>query len=197
MVVRLDTGASRIASHVNVTDMLTSATKGLEPVSTAEAIQPGTNVTGTRGKRQKFLTFMVKLIIIVIENLLTLTGKQWNGLILLECSSAWANVINTSWHRCANGYYGNPALGLGSPCRPCPCPEGPNSGRHFATSCYQDNRNQQVVCNCNQGYTGIFLTTVFSFLPQMDGIKLIKMRSGSCAVVFFAYMQQENVDIPN
>lgn len=83
MVVRLDTGASRTAGHVNVTDMVTSATKGLEPVSTAEAIQPGTNVTGTRGKRQTFLTFMVKLIIIIIrghlkifENLLALTGKQ-------------------------------------------------------------------------------------------------------------------------
>ncbi len=173
MVVRLDTGASRTAGHVNVTDMVTSATKGLEPVSTAEAIQPGTNVTGTRGKRQTLLTFMVKLIIIIIrghlkifENLLALTGKQWNGLILHECSSVWANEINTSCHRCANGYYGNPALGLGSPCRPCPCPEGPNSGRHFAASCYQDNRNQQVVCNCNQGYTGIFNHRIF--FPSTD-----------------------------
>lgn len=46
MVVRLDTGASRTAGRVNVMDMLTSATRRLEPVSTAEAIQPGTNVTG-------------------------------------------------------------------------------------------------------------------------------------------------------
>ena len=59
-------------------------------------------------------------------------------------------------HRCANGYYGNPVLGkpFSGQCRPCPCPDGPNSGRHFAASCYQDNRNRQIVCNCNQGYTG-------------------------------------------
>uniref|UniRef100_A0A3B3YPJ9 Laminin subunit beta-2 n=1 Tax=Poecilia mexicana TaxID=48701 RepID=A0A3B3YPJ9_9TELE len=57
---------------------------------------------------------------------------------------------------CANGYYGNPVLGIssGGQCRPCPCPDGPHSGRHFATSCYQDNRNRQIICNCNQGYTG-------------------------------------------
>lgn len=46
MVVSLDTGASQTAGRVNVMDMLTSATRGLEPVSTAEAIQPGINVTG-------------------------------------------------------------------------------------------------------------------------------------------------------
>lgn len=56
--------------------------------------------------------------------------------------------------RCISGYYGNPVLGSGEQCRPCPCPDGPNSGRHFASSCHQDNRNRQVVCNCNQGYTG-------------------------------------------
>lgn len=66
--------------------------------------------------------------------------------------------------RCANGYYGNPILGAaaGAWCRPCPCPDGPTSGRHFAASCYQDNRNRQIVCNCNQGYTGerIFLPLI-------------------------------------
>lgn len=58
--------------------------------------------------------------------------------------------------RCANGYYGNPILGTasGGQCRPCPCPDGPNSGRHFAVSCYQDSRHRQIICNCNQGYTG-------------------------------------------
>uniref|UniRef100_A0A8C1KS96 Laminin, beta 2 (laminin S) n=1 Tax=Cyprinus carpio TaxID=7962 RepID=A0A8C1KS96_CYPCA len=70
------------------------------------------------------------------------------------CINCRSNTAGDKCDRCANGYYGNPALGLGSPCRPCPCPEGPNSGRHFAASCYQDNRNKQVVCNCNQGYTG-------------------------------------------
>lgn len=70
------------------------------------------------------------------------------------CLNCRSNTAGDKCERCANGYYGNPVLGLGSQCRPCPCPEGPNSGRHFAASCYQDNRSQQVVCNCNQGYTG-------------------------------------------
>lgn len=67
--------------------------------------------------------------------------------------------------RCANGYYGNPVLGIASSgqCRPCPCPDGPNSGRHFAASCYQDNRNRQIICNCNQGYTGKPAPSVLAF----------------------------------
>uniref|UniRef100_A0A4W5Q348 Laminin, beta 2 (laminin S) n=1 Tax=Hucho hucho TaxID=62062 RepID=A0A4W5Q348_9TELE len=72
------------------------------------------------------------------------------------CLNCRDNTGGDKCDRCANGYYGNPVLGTGNgnQCRPCPCPDGPNSGRHFAASCYQDNRNRQVVCNCNQGYTG-------------------------------------------
>jgi len=66
--------------------------------------------------------------------------------------------------RCADGYYGNPSLASGSLCRPCPCPDGPNSGRHFAASCYQDNRSRQIVCNCIQGYTGT--PPEFHMLPR-------------------------------
>ncbi|NXD69062.1 LAMB2 protein, partial [Eolophus roseicapillus] len=57
-------------------------------------------------------------------------------------------------HRCAAGHFGNPALGSGQHCRPCPCPDGPGSPRHFAASCYQDSRSRQVVCQCSPGYTG-------------------------------------------
>uniref|UniRef100_A0A8C7IWR6 Laminin, beta 2 (laminin S) n=1 Tax=Oncorhynchus kisutch TaxID=8019 RepID=A0A8C7IWR6_ONCKI len=72
------------------------------------------------------------------------------------CLNCRDNTGGDKCDRCANGYYGNPVLGtgMGNQCRACPCPDGPNSGRHFAASCYQDNRNRQVVCNCNQGYTG-------------------------------------------
>ncbi|XP_055788480.1 laminin subunit beta-2-like [Salvelinus fontinalis] len=72
------------------------------------------------------------------------------------CLNCRENTGGDKCDRCANGYYGNPVLGTGNSnrCQPCPCPDGPNSGRHFATSCHQDNRNRQVVCNCNQGYTG-------------------------------------------
>ncbi|XP_004565524.2 laminin subunit beta-2 isoform X1 [Maylandia zebra] len=73
------------------------------------------------------------------------------------CISCRDNTGGDKCERCANGYYGNPILGTasGGQCRPCPCPDGPNSGRHFAVSCYQDSRHRQIICNCNQGYTGI------------------------------------------
>uniref|UniRef100_A0A7N6BZT2 Laminin, beta 2 (laminin S) n=1 Tax=Anabas testudineus TaxID=64144 RepID=A0A7N6BZT2_ANATE len=72
------------------------------------------------------------------------------------CINCRDNTGGEKCERCANGYYGNPVLGKASSgqCRPCPCPDGPNSGRHFAASCYQDNRNKQIICNCKQGYTG-------------------------------------------
>lgn len=72
MVVRLDTGASRTAGLASVTAKLTSATRGLELVSTAEAIQQGTNVKGTSNKAGIFdvLSCMVDLIITNIRETL-------------------------------------------------------------------------------------------------------------------------------
>uniref|UniRef100_A0AAY4EAZ9 Laminin subunit beta 2 n=1 Tax=Denticeps clupeoides TaxID=299321 RepID=A0AAY4EAZ9_9TELE len=70
------------------------------------------------------------------------------------CLRCRGNTGGHNCERCADGYYGNPFLGSENQCRPCLCPEGPASGRHFAASCYQDNYSKQVVCNCNQGYTG-------------------------------------------
>ncbi|XP_028308576.1 laminin subunit beta-2 isoform X2 [Gouania willdenowi] len=72
------------------------------------------------------------------------------------CIDCRDNTGGDRCDRCANGYYGNSMLGIasGGHCRPCPCPDGPNSGSHFAVSCYQDARNRQIICNCKQGYTG-------------------------------------------
>ncbi|XP_026097959.1 laminin subunit beta-2 isoform X1 [Carassius auratus] len=93
------------------------------------------------------------------------------------CINCRSNTAGDKCDRCANGYYGNPALGLGSLCRPCPCPEGPNSGRHFAASCYQDNRSKQVVCNCNQGYTGM--------VKRSAGAVLKRPRCDECASGYY------------
>ncbi|MEE6502312.1 hypothetical protein FKM82_004476 [Ascaphus truei] len=78
-----------------------------------------------------------------------------------ECDQRTGGCLNCRDHsagdrceRCIASYFGNPILGSGDHCRPCPCPEGPSSGRHFAASCHQDPRSRQVTCNCNQGYTG-------------------------------------------
>ncbi|XP_067396984.1 laminin subunit beta-2 isoform X2 [Emydura macquarii macquarii] len=57
--------------------------------------------------------------------------------------------------RCAAGHYGNPTLASGERCRPCPCPEGPSSARHFAASCRQDSHSRQLICTCLPGYTGL------------------------------------------
>eukprot|EP00066_Takifugu_rubripes_P001619 XP_003962939.2 PREDICTED: laminin subunit beta-2 [Takifugu rubripes] len=67
------------------------------------------------------------------------------------CIRCRDNTGGDKCERCADGYYGNPASGL---CHPCPCPDGPNSGRHFAATCYQDIQSRQIICNCNQGYIG-------------------------------------------
>ncbi|CAI4221000.1 unnamed protein product [Auanema sp. JU1783] len=58
--------------------------------------------------------------------------------------------------RCQDGYYGDPRLGVGLPCKPCPCPGGPTSGFQHADTCYlrPANNTQDVVCNCNAGYSG-------------------------------------------
>ncbi|XP_040262985.1 laminin subunit beta-2 isoform X2 [Bufo bufo] len=71
------------------------------------------------------------------------------------CLNCRDSTTGDRCERCSAGYFGNPVLGSGDHCRPCPCPEGPNSGRHFAVSCHQDPRSRQVICNCNQGYTGL------------------------------------------
>ncbi|KAK2091122.1 Laminin subunit beta-2, partial [Saguinus oedipus] len=55
---------------------------------------------------------------------------------------------------CIAGFHGDPQLPYGGQCRPCPCPEGPGSQRHFATSCHRDEFSQQIVCHCRAGYTG-------------------------------------------
>uniref|UniRef100_A0A452VEH0 Laminin subunit beta 2 n=1 Tax=Ursus maritimus TaxID=29073 RepID=A0A452VEH0_URSMA len=57
--------------------------------------------------------------------------------------------------RCIAGFHGDPRLPYGGQCRPCPCPEGPGSRRHFATSCHRDGYSQQIMCQCRAGYTGL------------------------------------------
>ncbi|CAJ0944053.1 unnamed protein product [Ranitomeya imitator] len=72
-----------------------------------------------------------------------------------ECTSCRNHTEGYSCERCLAGYYGDPRLGSGDHCRPCPCPDGPGSGRQFASGCYKDPSSEYVICSCNKGYTGI------------------------------------------
>ncbi|XP_062248507.1 laminin subunit beta-1 [Platichthys flesus] len=63
----------------------------------------------------------------------------------------------TSGHlceRCVDGFFGNPVLGSGEHCRPCPCPGNPGSNHFNGHSCQADHSTNQIICNCKQGYTG-------------------------------------------
>uniref|UniRef100_A0A4W3H7S0 Laminin subunit beta-1-like n=1 Tax=Callorhinchus milii TaxID=7868 RepID=A0A4W3H7S0_CALMI len=66
----------------------------------------------------------------------------------------WLLCNNVCVCRCLSGYYGDPVLGSGDHCHPCPCPDDPESGRQFATGCYQDSYSQNIVCICKSGYIG-------------------------------------------
>lgn len=59
-----------------------------------------------------------------------------------------------SFYRCINGYYGDPRVSAGIPCRPCPCPGPQGFGHSYADQCQLDPNTQDVVCECDDGYAG-------------------------------------------
>ncbi|KAM8891536.1 laminin subunit beta-1a [Spinachia spinachia] len=78
-----------------------------------------------------------------------------------DCEPNTGHCINCRDHstghacdRCLDGYYGDPLLGSGDHCRPCMCPDGPDSLRQFGRGCYLDDDTQQAVCICDNGYRG-------------------------------------------
>jgi len=70
------------------------------------------------------------------------------------CINCRDHTVGEHCEMCENGYYGSPLLGSDDQCRPCMCPDGPNSNRQFATGCRKDEFSSRVVCFCKPGYTG-------------------------------------------
>uniref|UniRef100_A0A4W5RHR3 Laminin, beta 2-like n=1 Tax=Hucho hucho TaxID=62062 RepID=A0A4W5RHR3_9TELE len=71
-----------------------------------------------------------------------------------ECQTCRDYTDGQYCERCVNGFFGNPVLGSGDHCRPCPCPGNPGSGHSNGDSCHTDISSNQILCNCKQGYTG-------------------------------------------
>ncbi|XP_078110423.1 laminin subunit beta-1 [Sander vitreus] len=72
-----------------------------------------------------------------------------------ECRDCRDYTAGHLCERCVDGFFGNPVLGSGEHCRPCPCPGNPGSDHFNAHSCYADHTSNQIICNCRQGYTGL------------------------------------------
>ncbi|XP_061591132.1 laminin subunit beta-1a isoform X2 [Cololabis saira] len=71
-----------------------------------------------------------------------------------RCRACRDHTEGHTCNRCVDGYYGDPVLGSGDHCRPCLCPDGPETPRQFAGRCYRSDDSQQVVCVCNTGHKG-------------------------------------------
>ncbi|XP_068606555.1 laminin subunit beta-1 [Brachionichthys hirsutus] len=71
-----------------------------------------------------------------------------------ECMSCRDDTAGPSCESCVDGFFGNPVLGSGTHCRPCPCPGYPGSDHFNGHSCQADHTSNQIICNCKPGYTG-------------------------------------------
>lgn len=71
-----------------------------------------------------------------------------------ECRGCRDYTVGHHCERCVDGFYGNPVLGSGEHCRPCPCPGNPGTDHYNGLSCYADQTSNQIICNCKQGYNG-------------------------------------------
>ncbi|KAK7883982.1 hypothetical protein WMY93_027105 [Mugilogobius chulae] len=177
--VILVTGVFPPAARVSVTVTPTPATATAESVTAAGIIPPGTTVRGEtrqrdqrqgpddrtevrqdRGTRDRDQTTGQRSEREEGERREGESVCQCNGHADAchghsgECQDCRDHTTGHYCERCVDGYYGNPVLGSGEHCRPCPCPGAPESDHFNAVSCYADRNTDQIVCSCKPGYTG-------------------------------------------
>nr|NP_476618.1 LanB1, isoform A [Drosophila melanogaster]NP_723319.1 LanB1, isoform B [Drosophila melanogaster]P11046.4 RecName: Full=Laminin subunit beta-1; AltName: Full=Laminin B1 chain; Flags: Precursor [Drosophila melanogaster]AAF52563.1 LanB1, isoform A [Drosophila melanogaster]AAN10647.1 LanB1, isoform B [Drosophila melanogaster] len=70
------------------------------------------------------------------------------------CIDCQDSTTGYSCDSCLDGYYGNPLFGSEIGCRPCRCPETVASGLAHADGCSLDTRNNNMLCHCQEGYSG-------------------------------------------
>nr|XP_015824219.2 laminin subunit beta-2 isoform X1 [Nothobranchius furzeri]XP_054602176.1 laminin subunit beta-2 isoform X1 [Nothobranchius furzeri] len=71
-----------------------------------------------------------------------------------QCADCRDSTAGHHCERCVDGFYGNPVLGSGDHCHPCPCPGIPGSNHFNGLSCQANATSDQIVCTCRRGYAG-------------------------------------------
>ncbi|OPJ71971.1 hypothetical protein AV530_009303 [Patagioenas fasciata monilis] len=71
-----------------------------------------------------------------------------------SCTHCRDHTTGRHCERCQDGYYGDPVLGSGQQCRPCPCPGYPGTRHYHGSACHADEKTHHIVCLCAPGYTG-------------------------------------------
>lgn len=71
-----------------------------------------------------------------------------------ECIDCADFTAGYNCDRCLEGFYGDPLLGSEIGCRACRCPDTVSSNHTHADHCQLDNRSNDMICYCNEGYSG-------------------------------------------
>lgn len=70
-----------------------------------------------------------------------------------ECLNCLHSTQGRQCEQCIAQFYGDATLKTPTACKPCPCPSIRASG-NFASSCKQHLETGNIICNCEEGYSG-------------------------------------------